>query len=240
MYSCIVSDVPDSFIRSDSYLDWLNVDFPIYHCEFEAECYNDSFFESFNIEFPGILKTAVVKRRAEFLAGRYCAARCLQYLNIINTSIGIGNNREPIWPDSVVGSISHCNNHAVAITGKEEFLLGVGIDIEQQADQKTINNIAHKILCKDEHHHLNSNHDDSRFIFTLIFSVKESFFKSAYPSVGRYFDFDAISVVDIDWCNKNIVLCLNYSLNTLLKKGMLIIACFHRFSDGRVITLVTL
>lgn len=240
MYSCVASEISNGFIHSHSYRDWFSIGLPIYHCEFNTECYSDTFFNSLHIEFPNILKTAVVKRRAEFLAGRYCAMRCLQRLNFINTPIGIGNSRQPIWPDSVVGSISHCSHHAVAVTGKAEYFSGIGVDIEWQVNDRTFNNLANKILCKDEQNHLGDSHENQRFIFTLIFSVKESFFKAAYPLVGRYFDFDAISVVDIDWYKNKILLHINYSLNDLLRKGLLVTACFQSFSDGRVITLITL
>ncbi|MEI8635195.1 hypothetical protein P4S72_30355 [Vibrio sp. PP-XX7] len=68
------------------------------------------------VTLPDTLHRAVLKRKCEFLAGRLCAKRAMAECGInAETTLGIGEHREPLWPEGVIGSISHCDTQAVAV-----------------------------------------------------------------------------------------------------------------------------
>lgn len=229
-----------NFIEDEKYSDWFAVDFPIYQCKFNKSAYRDSLFEKLGICFPSSLQKAVGKRRSEFLVGRYCAEKSLQKLGIFNSEIKIGANRNPLWPDTVVGSISHCGAYAVAIASNSPYLQGVGIDIEDEVEPSTIENIQRQILSEKEILLISKNADEIPFLFTLAFSLKESFFKAAYPLVGEYFDFDVISIAEIDQAKRAIKFHLNCTLHEKLPQGMVLSGAFHVLPEKQVVTLVLL
>ena len=70
------------------------------------------------------------KRRQEFRAGRCCARRALAELGVEACAIPSGPDRAPDWPDGIVGSISHCEDHAVAVVARQDACRGIGVDLE--------------------------------------------------------------------------------------------------------------
>jgi len=72
----------------------------------------------------------------------------------------------------------------------------------------------------------------------LIFSIKESFYKAAFASVGRYIDFDAVVIEEINVSEKTFRLAIVDDLSETLIKVFLIAVDF--FTNGYVITKLTL
>jgi enterobactin synthetase component D len=231
-------DIP--FFIEEGPADWFQSPSALHHCQFNLRLYDDVYFEHCVIEFPDTIRKAVPKRRAEFLAGRFCARRALEAIMHMPPQIPIGRDRNPVWPDSVKGSISHSNTNAVAVVTDSSAICGIGIDIENRISDTTISNLRAQIVLPDELKlFINSKLSDT-VIFTIIFSVKESFFKAAYPIVKKYFDFDAISVLRIDIRKRDILFRINYNLHTSLQRGMLFRGELHMMADGSLATLVTL
>lgn len=159
---------------------------------------------------PERLQNAVQKRKAEYIAGRYCAKQAFEQLTKKNNSISINDfhigtaeNRAPIWPNSVCGSITHSKGYAAAAVGLTDVIRSVGIDSEKIVEQKTANNIASHILTKDEQLRADKgeykNDDIADFVtyLTLLFSAKESIYKCLFPLVNQFFNFhDAVILID--------------------------------------------
>ena len=59
-------------------------------------------------EEAAFVAQAVEKRRAEFARGRSCARAACATLGVSGQIIPVGQRRAPIWPASLVGSITHC------------------------------------------------------------------------------------------------------------------------------------
>ncbi len=59
--------------------------------------------------------SAVNKRRAEYLAGRMAAADAIRRLCGFWHTPGTGDSGAPIWPNGLVGSISHSDNYVVSV-----------------------------------------------------------------------------------------------------------------------------
>ena len=71
------------------------------------------------------------KRRAEFTLGRICAHEALSRFGLESEPI-LRNpeTREPCWPDSVWGSITHSAGFVAVAVGLKKEIKGIGIDLE--------------------------------------------------------------------------------------------------------------
>jgi 4'-phosphopantetheinyl transferase EntD len=137
--------------------------------------------------------TAVELRRLTFRLGRSAAHRALAAIGKDTGPILAGENREPLWPPGVCGSISHTIDTGVALVAPSSHTDGVGIDIEQQ---RTAPELETQVPRPEERRWLDTLPENERRaqLFAL-FSAKESIFKAFYPSVGSFFGFSAASLV---------------------------------------------
>lgn len=208
-------------------------------CEFYSDQYQDSLYEAYNIPFNQVSTRAVTKRKAEFLAGRHCANLCLKNYGILDFVIKSGEKRDPQWPANIVGAISHSNTYAIAITGSTSSYLGIGVDVENLVTKETAIRLKSQIFTPAEDtqyaHQVNFHQ-----VFTICFSLKESFFKAVYPLVRKYFDFSDVTVKKIKWTNEQtgiINLCLNRDLCEHFQSGQVFAGKFCKRND-QVITSV--
>lgn len=134
------------------------------------------------------------KRRNEFAHGRVCARAALALLGLPDRSIPVGASREPIWPDGVVGSISHCSRVAAAAVAHNSEIGGLGIDLETA---EPLDTATFELICHAREQAWLSSTDDALTFSKLIFSAKESIFKCIWPTIGHFVDFQDISI-DID------------------------------------------
>ncbi len=222
---------------NDFFMEGINVS-----CvKFRPNLYNDGLFEKLGVEFPEQLQKSVVKRRAEYLAGRWCAINSLSQMGIYDWQISTGEHRDPLWPSDTLGSISHCSDYAIATTSDNSRCLGIGIDIEEIISAETMKNIRSQIINKDEEKLISTlNTDSKEKWFTLCFSAKESFFKAVYPVVKCYFGFEAVSVTGIDTQNSTLQLKLNFSLCPALQENHVFEAYFRNLDDENLLTFVTI
>ncbi|WP_462054631.1 4'-phosphopantetheinyl transferase family protein, partial [Vibrio cholerae] len=134
------------------------------------------------------LHKAVVKRQAEFVAGRKLAQQALKQIGQgYDRPIAIGTHREPIWPAGITGSIAHCDGWAVCTVLKAEHL-SLGIDIEHRLAHHTASEVQAMIGTAQEWALLAQKFDLASAV-TLLFSAKESLFKALFPQVQIYLDF---------------------------------------------------
>jgi 4'-phosphopantetheinyl transferase EntD len=77
---------------------------------------------------------AVPRRRLEFATGRDCARRAMAALGHARASIPRGLDRLPIWPDDLVGNITHTDDWvAAAVAQRDQGFVAIGIDLEPTA-----------------------------------------------------------------------------------------------------------
>ncbi|ARU56780.1 phosphopantetheinyl transferase component of siderophore synthetase [Oleiphilus messinensis] len=197
----------------------------------------------FGVVLPENIARAVEKRQAEFVAGRYCAIQALKKLSIPHYQPEVSDDRSPVWPFGISGSISHTSNKnaesniAIAVVTRDKE---VGIDAEFLIQYEDLQGFTQLILNSDELQCFEKTGFDKRWLFTLIFSVKESFFKAAYPQVKRVFDFDAISIFEIDSEACTVSFRLNYTLSPELQCGRVFHADWYEFFPNALLTLVEL
>lgn len=191
----------------------------LHQCAIDPAAFGEHLWAALSVPCPAGLAKAVAKRRSEFLAGRYCVRRALEAIGIVGVSVERGEGGCPVWPTSVQGSVSHHDGVAIAAVTVAPGVLGVGIDVQTIVPAKTIADISSSILHGYDAT-LMATQRQPELAFTLIFSIKESFFKAAFPSVRRYFDFDAAEIVELDLEAGRFRLRLRESLDDgLLKAG---------------------
>jgi len=135
------------------------------------------------------------KRNREFAAGRFCAQHALKQL-AINAEVPVDTDRKPIWPQGIVGSISHSDNYAWAATARKGTIAGIGIDTETVVDDATLSQISKEITIDAEQELLAKIPHDGNTAFTILFSAKEAIYKCLYPKNEQYFGFHDVQLID--------------------------------------------
>lgn len=184
------------------------------------------------------LSHAVVKRKAEHLAGRIAASEALRSHGINEYVPGIGLHREPCWPPGFTGSITHSGNVAFAtvVSDSADRREGIGIDYEEIIAPHIAEEIHGGIIDCAEKELLRQSPWPFHYALTLAFCAKESLFKAMFRHVGRYFDFSYASISKID--ATRLILTLNHSIGPY-KKGNIFIAIWN--SDAqKLMTLIQL
>ena len=141
------------------------------------------------------------KRRAEFRLGRKCAHGALlrfglEYEPILRNP----ETREPCWPNSVWGSITHSAGFAAVAVGLKKEIKGVGIDLESFSKSVDFK-IRRHVCVESELEWLESlPTKQANRALRIIFSAKESIFKCIYPGTKTYLTFKdaAVSVNDTE------------------------------------------
>ena len=135
------------------------------------------------------------KRRAEFTLGRRFAHEALSRFGLESEPI-LRNpeTREPCWPDSVWGSITHSAGFAAVAVGLKKEIKGVGIDLESFS--RSVDFKIRRHVCVDsELEWLESlPTKQANRALRIIFSAKESIFKCLYPSTKTYLSFKDAAV----------------------------------------------
>ncbi|QIL91041.1 4'-phosphopantetheinyl transferase superfamily protein [Microbulbifer sp. SH-1] len=180
-------------------------------CEFDSAGYQATLYAELGIAMPEAIARSVPKRQAEFLAGRYVARLALQDLapaHYRDMQVGIGEQRNPLWPDGVVGSISHMDRVAVCAVNHRVDMDYLGIDVEALIPARVCREIATIVATRQERELLSNQGLSERVALTLIFSAKESLFKALYPSVRDYFGFEVAEAVELRLEEQTLVLRL--------------------------------
>jgi 4'-phosphopantetheinyl transferase EntD len=134
-----------------------------------------------------IMAAAAPKRREEFAAGRTCARRALVQLGIPESPLLPGPDREPLWPPGVVGSITHCDLYSAAAVSWSNEFLALGIDAEP--NQPLPDGVLETVALPEEIAWLCATREDGPAWDRLLFSAKESAFKTWYPIAHTWIDF---------------------------------------------------
>ncbi len=103
-------------------------------CCDHRDCWQDELAPQEKIQIGDVCE----KRYAEFAAGRSQARQLIAALTSTAEPLLIGDYRQPLWPENVIGSISHSDHYCavavVATNGSTVTLEGLGIDVEPFED----------------------------------------------------------------------------------------------------------
>lgn len=144
------------------------------------------------------LGRAVEKRAREFAAGRQCARRVLQEFGLEKFPIEVGEHRQPVWPATLVGSITHTAGFCAAVAAPTTRLRSVGIDCEIADSVRP--ELWRGICTPAETVWLRSLPElQQRRAATLIFSAKEAFYKCQFPATREHLGFHDAGVELPEW-----------------------------------------
>ena len=141
-------------------------------------------------EAPAVAR-AVPKRRGEYAAGRACARAALAALGAAPGPLLRDGRGAPVWPDGVVGSITHCDGYRAAAVARSADILTIGVDAEPHGPLP--DGVLEAVHSTDEERgalkaltaSLPQVHWDR-----LLFSAKETVYKAWYPYHRRFLGFE--------------------------------------------------
>ncbi|HEV2189285.1 MAG TPA: 4'-phosphopantetheinyl transferase superfamily protein [Stellaceae bacterium] len=133
-------------------------------------------------------------RRREFATVRHCARAALARLGVAAAPILRGAKHEPLWPEGIVGSITHCRGYRAAAVAFSKQIMTVGIDAEPHGPLPA--GVERRVLCDEERQWLTGTPEGIHWD-RVIFSAKEAIYKAWYPLERRWLGFDD-AVVSID------------------------------------------
>lgn len=141
-----------------------------------------------------VIQNATPARQREFAAGRMAARRALLALGRAPSAIPMGDDRAPIWPRAVVGSIAHDDKVCIAVVGERDRFKAIGIDIEPALPLEA--EIFGEICRPEELAWLRQLPFETRGIVARrFFAAKEAIYKCQYTVSRTMFDFHALSVI---------------------------------------------
>lgn len=208
--------------------------------DFIAKDFTVDFFPELGIACPSGIARSVPKRQAEFLYGRLATRLALAAIGAPVVDINIGPSREPLWPEGIIGSITHIQGLAAAVVLEHSCCAGIGIDIEQVLVPEIRNALLSTAINPAEWACIQTNTIDHDIFLTIAFSSKESLFKAAFSSVGRFFDFKAAEVIHVDIVKRRLSLMLTETLSSKLVAGCVVYSYFELLNPNTVLTNVVL
>ena len=137
--------------------------------------------------------SAVAKRRQEFAAGRACARLLLAQFGVLDFALRMADDRRPLWPDGLAGSITHTEHFCAVVVAETSRLRAVGIDSEISGSVKPA--LWRSICTAPERRWLETLEPSQQgAAATLIFSAKEAFYKLQYPLMRQKLRFQDVTV----------------------------------------------
>jgi 4'-phosphopantetheinyl transferase EntD len=146
-------------------------------------------------EEAAFVRQSVEKRRLEFTTARWCARRAMTELGRPPAAVLRGARGEPRWPAGLVGSITHCAGYRGAVLAEKDVITTVGIDAEP--NEPLTNGVLEAVARPDEQARIEDllrEHPSVRWD-RLLFSAKESVYKSWFPLTSRWLDFEEADLV---------------------------------------------
>lgn len=153
--------------------------------------------EDFAGAAPGLLPeeeaalghAASPRRRAQFALGRACARDALRALGLAAPgAIGKGEDRRPVWPDGIVGSITHSHGRAAAAVAPARLYRGIGVDLERIRPPSAA--LLRRVCRPEERPPFDTLAPEAVALrFTTVFAAKESIYKAVNPLTGVYLGF---------------------------------------------------
>ena len=141
---------------------------------------------------------AVESRQFAYSTGRYLAKRALADIGVEVSSIPTHASRRPLWPEGVVGSITHSRRYAIAVVAIRSGLAGIGVDLEVAG--RVTETIAGTVMSRNELAWCQglslrgASGTCPPAAHTANFSAKEAVFKAVNPIVGLLVGFREVEI----------------------------------------------
>ncbi|MDO0939346.1 4'-phosphopantetheinyl transferase superfamily protein [Streptomyces sp. DG2A-72] len=141
-----------------------------------------------------VIKKAKVVRRREFATVRWCARRALARLGEAPAPVLPDPHGAPQWPDGIIGSLTHCAGYRAAALARGDDITMIGIDAEPNEPLPA--GVLETIALPVEQRLIGELAVSAPGIHwgRLLFSMKETVYKSWYPCTGQRLDFEDATV----------------------------------------------
>ena len=142
------------------------------------------------------VERAVPKRRQEYAAARHAAREALSALDMGSAAVLSAPTREPVWPDGIVGSLTHCDGYAAAAVARRTDVAAVGIDAEPNRPLPA--DVRGLVMGEAERRGLEASTATAPpdvALDRVLFCVKEATYKAWFPLTRRWLGFEDARVV---------------------------------------------
>lgn len=133
------------------------------------------------------------ERLQTFSVGRFCARKSMELMGCQAMPIPVGDDRAPVWPAGITGSISHTQGLAGALVCSTGHHASIGLDIERRA---VVDRSLWDMLFDEQELQRIAGAAEPDELATLYFSLKESYYKMQYPLTRRFLDFRDVRIED--------------------------------------------
>jgi 4'-phosphopantetheinyl transferase EntD len=138
-----------------------------------------------------VVRSAVEKRRRDFVTGRACARLALERLGVDPGAIGSGPRGEPLWPAGVVGSITHCRVLRACAVARSREVRSVGVDAE--VHEPLAPEVLEEVSSSTERRAL-ARAPNGVCLDRVLFSAKEAIYKAWWPLAFRWLGFEDVAL----------------------------------------------
>jgi 4'-phosphopantetheinyl transferase EntD len=141
-------------------------------------------------EEEALVAKSVAKRRNDFATARACARRAMAGLGLPPVAVLHGHRGRPLWPEGVVGSLTHCAGYRAAALARAKDVLSLGVDAEPHAPLPA--GVREAVTLPAESERIGPpapEGSDEIHWDRILFSAKESVFKAWYPVTRTELDF---------------------------------------------------
>ncbi|MFD7539172.1 4'-phosphopantetheinyl transferase [Streptomyces sp. NPDC059819] len=142
-----------------------------------------------------LIARSVESRRREFTTGRHCAHRALEDLGHPAEPILPDAKGSPRWPASVVGSITHCDGYRAAAVAHSDHVRALGVDAEP--GRPLPDGVLEAVALPGEQRRVGEQLARWPAVRwdRLLFSAKESIYKTWYPLMRAPLGFEEADIV---------------------------------------------
>ncbi|HUS25141.1 MAG TPA: 4'-phosphopantetheinyl transferase superfamily protein [Candidatus Binatia bacterium] len=163
-----------------------------------AELHGDADASLLLPEERACLGRAGAKRTREFAAGRLCARRALEELDVHGFALTVREDRAPRWPRGITGSITHSGRFCAAVAAPRTQLRALGLDAEIVG--AVTRDIWSQLFAAAEIRWLERlQRREQAEVAALLFSAKEAFYKCQHAVTGQWLDFQDVTVDAAGW-----------------------------------------
>jgi len=161
---------------------------------------------SLDPEERAFVASAVAKRQHEFSTGRVLARGLLSRLGHPDFPLLRAEDRIPVWPAGIVGSISHAGTVCLAAAARADVSRGIGLDLEPD---EPVDADIERVVCRDTEHDwvAEAGEAERGRRRRIVFSVKEAVYKAFYPRTRTFWSFQDVRV-EIDLAGEAWRACL--------------------------------
>jgi 4'-phosphopantetheinyl transferase EntD len=156
-------------------------------------CVGEDFDELLGIEAE-IAAEFTEFKRAELARGRTAARNVLAIAGMTRVAIGASESGLPVFPDEIVGSISHKHQSAIAVAVRRSLIRSIGVDLEYD-DERDEEDLLQRVCTDSERAFIpRLKSAGYRSPATWIHSAKEAAYKAHFAVGHPDFDYDEIEL----------------------------------------------